>query len=97
MFSDRHAYLSAAEFYRELEQLDRIDWEILRNRDFKRDPSDPGRMERYQAEALVHRHLPSDALTGIVCRNARTTDRVRDLVARTGSQVKVFTRAGYYL
>lgn len=58
VFSDRHAYLATAQFSSNLEELSRIDWTILQNRDFKRDPDDPEKVERYQAEALVYRHLP---------------------------------------
>ena len=42
--------------------LDRIDWAILRSRDFKRDPEDPGKFERYQAEALIYKYLPIDGV-----------------------------------
>lgn len=67
VFTDRHAYLRTADdaFSSDLADLDRIDWKILQARDFKRDPNDPGKFERYQAEVLVHRHLPLDALSGI--------------------------------
>jgi hypothetical protein len=37
VFSDRHAYLRTAEFSSAIADLDRIDWGILQNRDFKRD------------------------------------------------------------
>ena len=47
-------------------------WKILQNRDFKHDPvNDPGKKERYQAEALIRDYLPIDALIGIGCYNAQ--------------------------
>jgi len=67
IFTDRHAYLQTAGYYSDLARLDCIAWELLRNRDFKRDLYDPGKFERYQAEALAHRHLPVTALSGIMC------------------------------
>jgi len=39
----------------------------LQRRDFKRDPDDPKKMERYQAEALIFQHLPIQGVLGIVC------------------------------
>lgn len=45
VFTDRHAYLQAAEFFSDLSQLPRIDWTILQKRDFKGDPEDPGKKE----------------------------------------------------
>jgi len=49
--------------------LDQLDWTILQNRDFKRDPDDPAKFGRYQAETLVHRHCPVQVLSGIVCHS----------------------------
>jgi hypothetical protein len=69
VFTDRHAYLQTAtqNFFSDLARLDRIAWALLQNRDFKRDAYDPSKFERYQAEALVHRHLPVTALAYILC------------------------------
>ncbi len=67
VFTDRHALLLTATFYSDLARLDCIAWDLLQKRDFKRDLYDPGKFERYQAEALVHRHLPVAALSGIIC------------------------------
>lgn len=78
LFTDRHAYLVAAQFYSDLARLDQIDWDMLQRRDFRNDPDDPSKKERYQAEALVHKHLPVDALTGFACysdQGAQDADR----------------------
>jgi hypothetical protein len=69
VFSDRHAYLEAAEFYDDPARLDRIDWDLLQRKDFKRDPNDPGKLERYEAEVLARGHVPVRALLGLVCYN----------------------------
>src|SRR4029077_5082238 len=65
VFSDRHAYLKAALFSSDLANLNWIIWPTLQARNFRRDDLD--RFEKYQAEALVHRHMPLTALTGVVC------------------------------
>lgn len=72
LFTDRHAYPPTAIYYRDLSDLDKIDWARLQARDFKMDPEDPVKKERYQAEALIHKHLPVEALVGIVCYNGQT-------------------------
>ena len=97
VFTDRHAYLSAAEFSSDLNDLDRIDWKILEARDFKRDANDPGKVERYQAEALVHRHMPVAALTGIVCHGAAQEARLQQLVQNNGLNLTIAVRRGWYL
>ncbi|QBH01014.1 DUF4433 domain-containing protein [Xanthomonas oryzae] len=67
LFTDSHAYYQLTNFYSDLANLDKIDWPLLQARDFRRDQEDPAKFERYQAEALVYRHLPVDGLLGIVC------------------------------
>jgi len=67
VFTNGHAYVEESEHFDSLSDLDKIDWELLQSRDFKRDPEDPGKLVRYQAEALVHRHVPISALLGIAC------------------------------
>jgi hypothetical protein len=42
LFTDRHAYLVAAQFYSDLARLDQIDWDMLQRRDFRDDPDDQG-------------------------------------------------------
>jgi hypothetical protein len=55
VFTDRHAYLQTAtpNFFNDLARLDRIAWDLLQKRDFKRDLNDPGKFERYQAEGCI--------------------------------------------
>lgn len=67
VYTDRHAYLSAARFFSSLDHLDEIAWIPLRHRDFRRDIDDPEKTDKYQAEALVHQHLPVEHLSEIVC------------------------------
>jgi hypothetical protein len=70
VIADRHAYLRNARFTNELGRLaDWVPWDLLRARDFSRDPENPDKTERYQAEALMHRYLPVDALLGLVVYN----------------------------
>jgi ssDNA thymidine ADP-ribosyltransferase, DarT len=67
LFTDTHANNGLARYFTRLEDLSQIDWRILQARDFRRDPDDPGKVGRYQAEALVHRHCPVEGISGVVC------------------------------
>jgi len=97
VFTDRHAYLFNAEFYNNVDDLDQIDWRLLQSRDFKRDPDDPEKMERYQAEALIHNHIPVEAFIGAVCYTDRVRDEINQHVNRNGINLRVETRIGWYL
>ncbi|MCH8049682.1 DUF4433 domain-containing protein [Patescibacteria group bacterium] len=96
VFTDRHAYLKAAQFFNSLDKLSEIDWGILQQRDFRRDPDNPEKTDRYQAEALIYRHLPVEQLAGIVCHGMnekRTLNRQRE---ELGMQLKIIAQPSWY-
>jgi len=96
IFTDRHAYLQMASFFSDLAQLNCIPWELLRNRDFKRDLSDPAKFERYQAEALVHQHLPLTGLSGIICHGNAQQAALQAEVAKRGQSLQVVVKPDCY-
>ena len=96
VFSDRHASLAAARFSNDLQHLDRIDWNILQARDFKRDANDLEKVERYQAETLVHRTLPVSALMGMMCYDDATTARMKQESAECGVDIPIQTSRGWF-
>jgi len=93
-FTDRHAIYETVKFLSDLADLCRVPWDLLQTRDFKRDPEDPGRLERYQAEALVYKHLPLQALLGFVCYNEAVKTMIDAELAKWGREheVKVYPR-----
>ena len=96
VFTDRHAYLATAEFFNELESLDHIDWGILQKKDFKRDPEDPSKFEKYQAEALIHGALPVDALIGVVCHGSEQQTRIGPHLEALKLRIQVTVRPNWY-
>ena len=96
VFTDRHAYLETASFYTDLARLDQIDWKIPRNRDFKRTADDPGKVERYQAEALAYRHLPIGTIIGLACYNNEVADTLKARLADRKLDATVVVRPGWY-
>ena len=85
-----------ADFYSELADLDKIDWNILQRRDFKRDPDDPRKMERYQAEALIYQHLPVNGLLGVVCYTEQLKLNIEREIAARQLDLPVYARSGWY-
>lgn len=89
VFYDGQAMLAESTCHVHAADLPAIDWGLLNSGDFSRDPEDPGKLGRYQAEALVHRHLPVEALLGIGCYNSTTASEVELLVKQCGKQCPV--------
>ena len=96
VFYDGHAYMIESTCYNTITDLDKIDWKILRNRDFKNDPDDPGKKGRYQAEALVYQYLPASALLGIGCYNQEQANEIVKLVTARGLNLPVQVLPGWY-
>jgi len=96
VFTDRHAKLETAEHFNRLTDLNRIDWSILQKRDFKRDLDDPGKVERYQAEALIYRHVPVGALLGLVCYNKTLERSLTGLTHDRGVSLRVVATPEWY-
>jgi hypothetical protein len=93
LFTDRHA-ISAINHHTDLAKLDQIDWVSLQQRNFRKD--DPERFKRYQAETLVHKHLPIDAALGLVCYNDYATAILKGNVEARGLTIPVAKRPKWY-
>ena len=91
LFTDRHAYLAAARFFSDLDDLDQIDWPRLQARDFRKNLDNLEPFERYQAD------LPTKAMRGIVCYDDSTATSVSAVVAKAKLQVPVHAKPGLYV
>jgi len=97
VFTDSHALLGTARFSSALADLPAmIDWKSLRMRDFSHDPEDPGKKERYQAEALVHGSLPANALTGLACSSASRLEQIEAQTRSAGLELKLIARPEWF-
>ena len=96
VFTNGHAYLQETDYFDDLSDLNRIDWELLRKRDFKRDPDDPGKVNRYQAEALAFRHVPVAGLLGIACYDETVRQRIESAVQSRDLSIRVKTIRDWY-
>jgi len=76
--------------------LGKIDWPLLQTRDFQRDPDDPAKFERYQAEALIHRHLPVNGLLGIVCYTENLKQAIAQQIQMRNLTLPVHARPKWY-
>ncbi|MFA5702699.1 MAG: DUF4433 domain-containing protein [Advenella sp.] len=96
LFTDSHAYYQWADYFSDLAHLDKIDWPLLQRRDFKRDSEDPAKFERYQAEALIHQHLPVTGLLGIVCYTEKLKKYIEREIQIRNLNLPVYVRTGWY-
>ena len=96
LFTNMHAYYRWASYYDDLAHLDQVDWPLLQARDFRRDENDPVKFERYQAEALIHKHCPVSGLIGIVCHSETGKMSAQSQIDANGLNLPIYVRPDWY-
>ncbi len=96
VFTDGHAYGYTSRFFDDCRDLDRIDWGILQRSDFRANIDDPGKVNRYQAEVLVHGGLRLDRLGALACYDSEIKEAVGRWVEARKLEIKVFTRSTWF-
>jgi hypothetical protein len=96
VFTNQHAYPRMAEYFTDPAQLDAIDWPLLQGRNFQNDPEDPGKKERYQAEALLWKYVPLAALRGVCCFTGSVEQQIRAETEKRSLSFQVAAQPGWY-
>lgn len=89
LISDRHAFVAHAQFSDNRNGLYALDWGSLQSRNFKRDPDDPGKFERYEAEALVLHHVPVEAIKAVYAYDDTVGREIQELMVSEGLEKPV--------
>ncbi len=97
VFTDGHPIMRYTRFYDRLEDLDKLDWEVMSGRMWNDDDDHPDRQRKREAEFLVHRSLPWELVAGIAVINEEMLERVEQALepADYKPQVRV-VRDWYY-
>lgn len=96
LITDRHASLATARYFTDLGELSTLNWVDWQTRRFTKDPQNPEPFERYQAEALVHRHLPVAGLLGVVCHDRATHASIEADITSRSLALKLRIRPEWY-
>ncbi len=96
LITDKHACANNTYYSDDLADLSRIDWKILQNSDFSRNNDDPDKTNRYQAEALVHKHMPLSALLGVACCDDKQKADAEALMSTHRVNLPVQVERGWY-
>lgn len=96
VFTDGHAEITFSQFYTDLAQLSRIDWEIMREKYWRDTDEDGDRKRRRQAEFLIHRFCPWTLITEIGVIDQGVQRRVRELLSVAEHQPVVSVQRDWY-
>jgi hypothetical protein len=95
--TDRNATKDYAEFTASDDRLTVIvDWELMKAHMWNNTPEAPDRMERRQAESLVHGQVPWSAMMGVAAKSEDVKTRVEAMLSRLGQSTPVAVRADWY-
>ena len=64
-FSDGHGIMNYTQYFDDLSDLSKVDWNMVDERYWRKTVTDPDRMRRKQAEFLVHKYCPWPLIRGI--------------------------------
>ncbi len=95
VFTDRHAKLSYANFYNNYEDLGKLDWGIIRSDKWGQQYG-PERKEIKQAECLVYKKMPIEAIIGIGCKEERIYNIVEEMVKHNKTKITVKIKQDWY-
>jgi ssDNA thymidine ADP-ribosyltransferase, DarT len=97
VFTDGHGTMRLTRFFDELNDLDKIDWEIMKRQFWRDTPEDGDRKRRRQAEFLVHQFFPWNLVTCIGVINGEMKTHVEQILQdSTHRPTVVIHREWYY-
>lgn len=90
-FTDGHAKdRMITEFYNDLDDLDKVHWNVVNLRYWHPIDDFMDRQVRKQAEFLVKHHVPVNCISGIVVLNQARKDFVQEIINRLGMEIPVW-------
>jgi len=96
VFTDGHAIMKITQFYDSLDELNKIDWKLIRAKYWADTTDDPDRKRRRQAEFLLYEHLPWCLIKGLVVFNERMLGTVNEILKGHKHVPKVYVKQGWY-
>jgi hypothetical protein len=81
-FTDGHPVVALSRFFDNISDLDKVDWQVMEATSWKDTREEPDRRRRRQAEFLVHKTLPWDAVEFLAVKNANMKDRLERYIAK---------------
>jgi hypothetical protein len=95
-FTDGHARDGMTSFYFRDEDFDKIDWNMVKQKQWADREEDYDRQRRKQAEVLVHDKVPVEALEAIVVKGEETFNFAQQQVTLANLAIKVLISPKHY-
>lgn len=96
VFFDGHGYHKFSGCYKDLRDLDQVDWQIVNAKYWNNREDDMDRKRRKQAEFLVHQSVPWSAIQGICVYTNTAKQNVERLLNSRNISCTVITKTDFY-
>ncbi|MDZ7692353.1 MAG: DUF4433 domain-containing protein [Balneolaceae bacterium] len=96
VFYDGHAYHAFSNCYNDVQDLEHIDWPIVKAKYWNNREDDMDRKRRKQAEFLIHTSLPWSAIKGICAINDSAKQKVEHILQSQSISCTVISNDKYY-
>jgi ssDNA thymidine ADP-ribosyltransferase, DarT len=96
VFTDGHGTMRLTQFFDELNDLDKIDWDVMEAKFWNNIGEDMDRSRRRQAEFLVHQFLPWNLVTHIGVINGEVKRQVEQMLQDATHRPTVVVRPDWY-
>ena len=88
--------LCGLQIFMTLDDLDKIDWDVMHATIWTDDVEHPNRKSKRQAEFLVHQQVPLDACIGIAVMNSKMEHEVQHIIHLNGLALPIGVRRHFY-
>jgi len=95
-FTNGHAEMAVTNFYENTEDLDKVDWSVMRGRVWNDTVTDGNRKWRRQAEFLVHNAFPFSLFNELGVISQRVADEAQNIMSRKGYDLAVKVQQNWY-
>lgn len=95
-FTNGHAEMALTEFYESLDNLDKIDWDLMKSPYWNDTVNDMNRKWRRQAEFLVHNNFPVSLIAGIGVLSDGIKNQVEEILRKTNIEITVKVFPNWY-
>jgi ssDNA thymidine ADP-ribosyltransferase, DarT len=96
VFTDGHAVIDFTEFYKDLEDLNKIDWDLMQERVWRDIPSDGDRKRRRQAEFLIYDSCPWSLIHEIGVKSNLMCKQVESILEAANHRPSVVMHSDWY-
>lgn len=95
-FTDGHAVETVSDFYNELSDLKKLDWDVINDWSWKNSVEDNDRKRRKQAEFLIETFVPLQVFSVIGVKSRTMQERVQQLLSGQMNPLPVSIEPKWY-